>query len=190
MLSFEKQLKDSGRTENGHFRLKLTAENGVWQKLILLPEKQQQDDQKIAGKISKVLGKIGLVEKQDKLAKLEEIKTAITEKLNEKNDQLAIDLKGEKSILKTIDEFYKNDTNPEKENLEAKFSAAELAEVESLAFDLKKADVYQENWKQQKQFIENAEDNAKNPAESIAETETKNNCRTCRCERDYMRNSA
>ncbi|MGI8543292.1 MAG: hypothetical protein ACR2MD_07390, partial [Aridibacter sp.] len=111
-----------------------------------------------------------LVESKDDIAKFEEIKTVITEKLNEKNEQLSSDLKGGKSILKTIVEFYKNDTNPEKETLEAKFSAAALADVESLAFDLKKADVYRENWNQQKQFIKNADGNAKSPTESIAET--------------------
>ena len=168
VLSYEKQLKDSSRQKRA-FPIK--THGGKWSlaKVDSFTRKQQKDDQKFVGKISKALGRIGLVEHQDKLAKLEEIKTAITEKLNEKNDQLANDLKGEKSILKTIDEFYKNDTNPEKEKLEAKFSAAELAEVESFAFDLKKADVYRENWNQQKQFIENAEGNAKNPAESIAE---------------------
>lgn len=172
VLSLEKQLKDSGKQKRA---FPIETHGGKWSlaKVDSFIEKQQQDDQKIAGKITKVLGKIGLVEKQDKLAKFEEIKTAITEKLNEKNDQLASDLKGEKSILKTIDDFYKNDTNPEKESIQAKFSAAELAEVESLAFDLKKADVYRENWKQQKQFIENAEGNPKNPPESIAELKQK-----------------
>ena len=167
-LSFEKQLKDSGKQKRA---FPIETHGGKWSlaKVDSFIEKQQQDDQKIVGKINIALSKIGLVEKQDKLAKFEEIKTAVTEKLNEKNDQLANDLKGEKSILKTIDEFYKNDTNPEKENIQARFNAAELAEVESFAFDLKKAEVYQENWSQQKQFIENAEGNAKNPAESIAE---------------------
>ena len=172
VLSLEKQVKDSGKQKRA---FPIETHGGKWSlaKVDSFTRKQQQDDQKIAERISKVLSKIGLVEKQDKLAKLEEIKTAITEKLNEKNDQLAIDLKGEKSILKTIDDFYKNDTNPEKENIQAKFSAAELAEVESLAFDLKKTDVYRENWKQQKQFIENAGDNTKNPAESMAELKQK-----------------
>lgn len=172
VLSLEKQLKDSGKQKRA---FPIETHGGKWSlaKVDSFTRKQQQDDQKIAGRISKALSKIGLVEKQDKLAKFEEIKTAITEKLNERNDQLASDLKGEKSILKTIDDFYKNDTNPDKENLEVKFSAAELAEVESLAFDLKRADVYRENWKQQKQFIKYAEDNHKNPAESIAETKQK-----------------
>lgn len=170
--SFEKQLKDSGGQKRA-FSFEIDGRKWSLAKVDSFIEKQQKDDQKITGKLNKVLGKIGLVEHHDKLAKLEEIKTAITEKLNKKNDQLAIDLKSEKSILKTIDEFYKNDTNPEKENLEAKFNAAELAEVESLAFDLKKADVYQENWQQQKQFIELAESNAKDPAESLSELKQK-----------------
>ena len=171
-LSFEKQLKDSGKQKRA-FPIEIHGEKWSLAKVDSFIEKQQQDDQKFVGKISKALSKIGLVEKPDRLAKFEEIKAAVTEKLNEKNEQLANDLRGEKSILKTIDEFYKNDTNSEKEHIQPKFSAAELAEVESFAFDLKKADVYGENWKQQKQFIENAEGNAKNPAEFITELKHK-----------------
>lgn len=119
-----------------------------------LIEKRKQDDKKIVGKVSKIFGKIGLIEQKQTLAKLEETKSAILENLNEKNDRMARDLAGEKSIQTTLDEFYKNDTNPEKENLPTKFTVAELAEVESIAFDLKLADVYRENWEQQKQLIE------------------------------------
>ena len=133
-----------------------------------LIEKRKQDDKKFVGKVSKIFGKIGLIEQKETLAKLEETKSAILENLNEKNDRMASDLAGEKSILKTLDEFYKNDTNPEKENLPAKFTAAELAEVESFAFDLKLADVYRENWEQQKQLVEISGDKSEN--NSISES--------------------
>jgi hypothetical protein len=46
--------------------------------------------------------------------------------------------------------------------LPAKFTATELAEVESFAFELKLPDVYRENWEQQKQLIENAQGFGKN----------------------------
>ena len=52
----------------------------------------------------------------------------------------------------------------------AKFTAAELAEVESFAFDLKLADVYRENWEQQKQFIEISGDKSKSENDSISES--------------------
>jgi hypothetical protein len=135
-----------------------------------LIEKRKQDDKKIVGKVSKVFGKIGLIEQKETLAKLELTKSAILENLSEKNDRMASDLAGEKSIQTTLDEFYKNDTNPEKENLPAKFTAAELAEVESFAFDLKLADVYRENWEQQKQLIEISGDKSKNENDSVSES--------------------
>ncbi len=133
-----------------------------------LIEKRKQDDKKIVGKVSKIFGKIGLIEQKQTLAKLEETKSTILENLNEKNDRMASDLAGEKSILKTLNEFYKNATNPEKENLPAKFTAAELAEVESFAFDLKLADIYRENWEQQKQLVEISGDKSEN--NSISES--------------------
>jgi len=133
-----------------------------------LIEKRKQDDKKFVGKVSKIFGKIGLIDQKETLAKLEETKSAILENLNEKNDRMASDLAGEKSILKTLDEFYKNDTNPEKENLPAKFTAAELAEVESFAFDLKLPDIYRENWEQQKQLVEISGDKSEN--NSISES--------------------
>jgi hypothetical protein len=83
------------------------------------------------------------------------------------------ELNAEKSILKTLNEFYERDTNPEKETLEPKFTAAELAEVESCAFDLKRTDVYEENWRQQKQFIESADDKSRNETFSINKTKGK-----------------
>jgi hypothetical protein len=114
-----------------------------------LIEKRKQDDKKIVRKLSKIFGKIAFVEQKQTLAKLEDARSAILENLNEKSDRMASDLAGEKSILKTLDEFYKNDTNSEKENLPAKFTGAELAQVESIAFDLKLTDVYRENGEQQ-----------------------------------------
>lgn len=169
VLSFEKQLKDLNDRKRA---FPVEIHGGKWSlaKVDSFIEKQQQDDQKIVGKISKVMGRIGLTERQNNLTKYEEIKTAITEKLNEKSEQFSSDSKSENSLFKTLDEFYKNETHPEKENIKADFSAAELAEIESLAFDLKLADIYRENWHGQKQFIENT--NAKNEksAESINKT--------------------
>lgn len=157
----EKQLKDF----NDHKRAFPIITDGKKSNLAAvdsLIEKRKQDDKKIVGKVSKIFSKIALIEQKETLAKLEETKSAILENLNEKNDRMASDLAGEKSILKTLDEFYNNDTTPEKENLPAKFTAAELAEVESIAFDLKLADVYRENWEQQKQLVEISGDKSVN----------------------------
>jgi hypothetical protein len=133
-----------------------------------LIEKKKQDDKKFVGKVTNVFGNMGLIDQKETLANLEETKSAVLKNLNEKNDRMAGDLACEKSILKTLDEFYKNDTNPEKENLPAKFTAAELSEVESIAFDLKLADVYRENWEQQKQLIEMSGGKSEN--DSISES--------------------
>ncbi|HQU83555.1 MAG TPA: relaxase MobL [Pyrinomonadaceae bacterium] len=165
----EQQLKDF----NDHKRaFPIEINGGKWtlSKVDSLIEKKKQDDKRIVGKVSKIFSKIGFIEEKTSLKQLEEIKAVIAEKLSEKNEQMISDLTGEKSIQTTLDDFYKNDTNPEKENLPAKFTAAELAEVESFAFDLKLADVYRENWELQKQLIENAQGLGKNGNDSLSES--------------------
>lgn len=157
----EKQLKNFNDHKRA-FPVEIDGKKWTLATVDSLIEKKKQVGEKIIGKVGKILGKIGLIEQKVSLAKLEETKAAIAEKLNEKNERMAGDLAGEKSILKSLDEFYKNDTNPEKENLPAKFTAAELAEVESFAFELKLPDVYRENWEQQTQLIENAQGFGKN----------------------------
>ena len=168
----EKQLKDFDDHKRA-FPVEIDGKKWTLRVVDSLIENKKQDEKKIAGKVGKVLGKIGLIEQKMSLTKLEETKSAITETLSEKNQLMAGNLADEKSILKTLDEFYKNDTNPEKDNLQAKFTAAELAEVESIAFNLKLADVYRENWEQQKQFIENGESLGKNSND--AKNESKQN---------------
>lgn len=153
--SQEKQLKDSVARKRFAF-VEIVGEKWSLGKADALIEKRRVEEQKLAGKIGKVLSKIGLVEENQTRAKLEEIKTQVAEKLTEKSEQSATQLESEKNILKTLDEFYKNDTHIGKESLEPKFTASELAEVESFAFELKNARVYSENWRHQKEFIENA----------------------------------
>ncbi|MDQ3179881.1 MAG: hypothetical protein M3Q33_05110 [Acidobacteriota bacterium] len=170
--SNERQLKDFSYGKRV-FPVEIDGKKWTLAKVDSLIEKRFSDERKFVGKISKVLGKIGLVEQKDSLTKFEETKTVINEKLSERNEQLMSELKGEKSILKTLDGFYKNDTNTEKEVLGAKFGAAELAEIESYAFDLKLSDNYRENWEQQKQFIESADRKNKNGADSMGVSKEK-----------------
>lgn len=162
----EKQLKDFNDHKRA-FPVEIDGKKWTLAKVDFLIVKKEQDEKKFVGKVSKIFNKIGLIEEKTSLKQLEETKAAIVEKLVEKNERILSDLAGEKSMLKTLEDFYKNDTNPEKENLQAKFTAAELAEVESFAFDLKLADVYRENWEQQKQLIENAQGLGKNGNDSI-----------------------
>ncbi|HLM60504.1 MAG TPA: hypothetical protein VK308_06860, partial [Pyrinomonadaceae bacterium] len=163
----EKQLQDLNDHKRA-FPVEIDGKKLTLAAVDCLIEKSKQDDKKIVGKVSKIFGKIGLIERKETLAKLKVTKSAILENLSEKNDRMVSDLAGEKSILKTLDDFYKNDTNPEKEILPAKFTALELAEVESLAFELKWAGVYRENWEQQKQLIETS--GSKNGRDSISES--------------------
>lgn len=165
----EKQLRDFNDRKRA-FPVEIEGKKWTLRAVDSLIEKKKQDEKKVIGKVSKIFSKIGLIEEKTSLTKLEETKADITEKLNEKNDRMAGDLAGEKSILKTLDDFYKNDLNPEKDNLPAKFTAAELAEVEYFAFDLKEADIYRENWEQQKQLIENGESLYKNETEAVGES--------------------
>lgn len=151
-----KQLKDSVARKR-FASVEIGGEKWSLGKADALIEKRRVEEQKLAGKIGKVLSKIGLLEENQTRAKLEEIKTQVAEKLTEKSEQSATQLESEKNILKTLDEFYKNDTHVEKETLEPKFTASELAEVESFAFELKNARVYGENWRHQKELIEKAE---------------------------------
>lgn len=149
----EKQLKTFGERKR-HFPVEFDGKKWTLSGVDQLIEEQSLDEQKPTGKISKILGKIGLIESKNKLAALEETKNRIIEKLHEKKEIFSQEITREKSLLKTLDNFYEKDANPEKETLEAKFNAKELAEIESLAGSLKLPEVYRENWLQQKQFIE------------------------------------
>ena len=173
--SQEKQLKDS--TDRKRFSpVEIGGEKWSLGRADSLIEKLEQDERKFVGKIGKVLGKIGLREPKSSRAKLEEIKLAVAEKLSEKSEQMTNDLSREKNILKTLNEFYKNESGAEKEKLSPVFTAAELAEIESFAFELKNARIYRENWQHQKQFMMRAEsvdtDASKN-IEAVAESKQK-----------------
>ena len=167
----EKQSKDSEGRKRFSI-IEIGGEKWSLARADALIEKQQRDERKFVGKIGKALSKIGLVERKQSSAKLEEIKFVIAEKLSEKSEQAAVELQSEKNILKTLNDFYQNETNQGKETCAPEFSAAELAEVESLAFELKNADFYRENWEHQKRFVKVADGEAKN-IESINELKQK-----------------
>ncbi len=152
----EKELKDF-QTQKRAFPVEIDGKKHSLTEIDSLIEQKRASEQKFVGKVSRVLGKIGLIEPKTTLKQLEETKALIIEKLDERNDLLEKNLTAEKSLQTTLEEFYKNDTNPDKENTPPKFSASELAEVESLAFKLKLADIYRENWECQKLMIETAE---------------------------------
>ena len=174
ILSQEKQSKDLSSGKRA-FPVELDGRKWSLKRADEMIKKRQADERKLVGKISKAFGKIGLIEQPETAAKLEKIKDSVAEKLREKAEQLASETKSEKSIFKTLDEFYKADTNPEKERVEANLTAAELAEIESLAFELKLPEIYRDNWRAQKQFVERGAGGgeSKNSAESIAASKQK-----------------
>jgi hypothetical protein len=153
VLFQEKQLKTIGARKR-HFPVEFDGKKRTLSSIDELIEKQTLDDQKLTGKISKVLSKIGLIERKNELKQLEEIKSQIIEKLNEKQEHFSQEITREKSRLKTLNSFYDKDKNHEKETVLAKFNAKELEQIESLAGSLKLPEIYRENWLQQKQFIE------------------------------------
>jgi len=165
----ENQLKEFSNQKRA-FPVEINGKKYTLIEIDSLIDKTSKDEKKIIGKVSKVLGKIGLIEPKTTLKQLEETKAFIIEKLVEKNDLMERNLADEKSLQTTLDEFFKNDNNPEKAKIEPKFSAAELAEVESLAFDLKLTDVYQENWEYQKRLIEGNEGKGQNENNSYKES--------------------
>ena len=171
----EKQLKDLGDRKRA-FPVEIGGEIWSLARADALIEKRERDEQKIVGRIGKVLDKMGLIEQKNGSAKFVEIKNEIAVQLSEKAEHLTGELQLEKNVSKLLNEFYKNDTNPEKDTLDPKFSAAELAEVESLAFELKNAEIYRENWRQQKEFIESTGAGGgkrKTSAEAVAESKQK-----------------
>lgn len=149
----EKQLKDFENRRH-IFPVEIDGKKWTLSTIDSLIKKHSQDEQKIMGKINQALRKIGLTDKKSSLPKLEAVRAAITEKLHEKTEQMRSELNGTRSVQKTLEEFYQNDTNSRKEKLPAKFTTTELAEVESLAFNLRLTDTYRENWEQQKQLLE------------------------------------
>jgi hypothetical protein len=163
VLFQEKQLKTFGERKR-HFPVELDGKKWTLSGAQELIEKQALDYRKPTAKISRALGKIGLIERKYELAKFEEIKNRIFEKLSEKQESLSQEITREKSLLKTLDGFYEKAVDPEKETLEAKFTAKELEQIESLAFELKLPEVYRENWSHQKQFIEGSEENKEKSA--------------------------
>lgn len=165
----EKELKDFETRKRG-FPVEIGGRKWTLWTVDSLIEKKKQDEKKIIEKVIKILGKAGLIEQNENLTELEETKASITQNLSDKYDRMTSDLAGEKSIQTTLEEFYKNDTNPEKEKLQAKFTASELAEIESFACSLKQSGVYRENWERQKQLIENASGFSKTENESMNES--------------------
>ena len=106
--AIEKQIKDFA---SGKWAFPTEIDGKKWNlaQVYSMIEKRSINERKLPAKIGKVLGKIGIAPQNQILTKLEEVKNAVTDKLNGRNEQLITELKTEKSIQTTIDGFYKND---------------------------------------------------------------------------------
>ena len=135
----EKQLKDLHERKR-FATVEINGEKWSLNRADALIEKTRETERKITARIGKAFRKIASVWREDKTAKFEEIKSAVAAKLGEKTEQIETDLRREKSVSKMLGEFYQAEEHVAKETLPPKFTANELAEVESLAFELKKAD--------------------------------------------------
>lgn len=160
LLHREKQLKIF-EAKRHVFPVELDGKKTTLSQIDESIEKALLNEQKFTGKISKALGKIGLFERSGKIAELEETKNKILEIWNQKHGKMAAEINLEKTLLKTLNDFYEHETNPEKELIQAKSGTETLAEIETLAARLKLPEVYRENWLQQKQFIEASENKDK-----------------------------
>jgi len=167
----EKQLKDLHERKR-FATVEINGEKWSLNRADALIEKSLAGERKITARIGKAFRKIASVEREDETAKFEEIKSAVAAKLSGKTEQIETDLRREKSVSKMLGEFYPMEEHAAKEILPPKFTTNELAEVESLAFELKNADRYRENWEAQKQFIKGG-DNATQNGKEINESKEK-----------------
>lgn len=151
----EKQLKDLHERKR-FATVEINGEKWSLNRADALIEKSLAGERKITARIGKAFRKIASVEREDETAKFEEIKSAVAAKLSGKTEQIETDLRREKSVSKMLGEFYQTEEHAAKETLPPKFTANELAEVESLAFELKNTAVYRENWEAQKHFVESS----------------------------------
>jgi hypothetical protein len=145
----EKQLADFVNQKR-HFPIDINGTKWTLAKIEKYADEKAKSDKIVGGKIGNVLSKFGLLKSGTSKEKLAEIRSHIQEKLFGQIEQITSDQKREISIDKMLNGFVQMVTNPEKEAIQPKFTAFELAEVERLSFDLKLVDIYRENFEHQK----------------------------------------
>lgn len=165
---FENQSQNFEQSKR-NFPVQMKGEKWTLAKADSFIEYRLQRERKLIGKIEKAFNKMGFGSSPKNELKLVEIKTTIAEMLDEKSKKLASDLKSERSTLKTLSKFYADDLNPEKEKLETKYNAAELAEIEGISLKIKDSKTFRDSWALQKHRIENAPNKDKISADSFVE---------------------
>jgi hypothetical protein len=148
----EKLIKDFPQM-SAHFAFEIDGEKWSLQRADLRYRKHFAGEQKLIGKTRKLFEKTGVLPENSSSKKLAEIKELIIEKLDEKKSDLASSLAREKSVYKTLEKIISSEVKTALENPEPKFSARQLAEIESLSLKLKSANLYRQNFAEQKKFL-------------------------------------
>ena len=107
-------------------------------------------------RIGTIFQKEPLAENDSRNSRYAEIKRTIVETFEDKSRELRSELKREKNTARTLENIYQNDPISEKQSIAATFDHDQLAEIETLAFQLKLPEVYKQNWLEQKTFISRA----------------------------------
>ena len=138
------------------FNVEIGRDRWSLAKLDRLIGEDDKHEPNLIDKIGRIFRNDPMPAKESRNSNYSEIKQIIIEKLGDESRKHTSDLKREKNTAKTVESIYKNDPNLDKDGLGAKFDAEQLAEIESLAFQLKLPDVYEKNWLEQKEFISRA----------------------------------
>lgn len=151
----EKQLQAFNDRRHG-FNVEIGRDKWSLSKIERLVGEEANHEHTWISRMGTIFQKESLPENNSRSTRYAEIKQTIIEKLNEKSRELRSELKSEKNTAKTLDSIYKNDPISEKESITAKFDHNQLAEIETLAFQLKLPHVYEQNWLEQKSLISRA----------------------------------
>ena len=135
------------------FNVEIGRDKWSLAKLERLITQDDKHEPNLIDKIGRILRNDSPPENDSPKSNYSEIRQTIIEKLGDEIRKHSSDAKREKNTAKTLESIYKNDPSFDKEVLGAKFNPEQLAEIESLAFQLKLPDVYEKNWHEQKDFI-------------------------------------
>jgi hypothetical protein len=138
------------------FNVEIEHDKWSLSKIERLVREEENHEPTWLSRIGSIFQKESLPQNDPQNSRYAEIKRTIIEKLKEKSRELKSELNREKNTAKTLESIYKNDPISEKESIAAKFDPDQLAEVETLAFQLKLPHVYEQNWLEQKNLISRA----------------------------------
>ncbi|MGB7208376.1 MAG: relaxase MobL [Pyrinomonadaceae bacterium] len=138
------------------FNVEIGRDKWSLSKIERLVREEENHEPTWISRIGTIFQKEPLPESDSRNSRYADIKRTIIEAFEDKSRELRSELNREKNAAKTLDSIYKNDPISDKETIAAKFDAQQLAEIETLAFQLKLPKVYEQNWLDQKSFISRA----------------------------------